>query len=83
MTEILNLILDGGDYHYYIMRKKGYRTVDVIDMIAVENDLTISDISYAGLKDEDAITTQYIAVKCKKIENEVLSQGSVLIRYFA
>ncbi len=71
VTEILNLILDGGDYHYYIMRKKGYRTVDVIDMIAVENDLTISDISYAGLKDEDAITTQYIAVKCKKIENIV------------
>lgn len=69
VTEIINLILDGGDYHYYIMRKKGYKTVDVLDLIAAEKNLEIADISYAGLKDEDAITTQYIAVKDKKIEN--------------
>lgn len=69
VTEIINLILDGGDYHYYLMRKKGYKTVDVLDIISEEMDLEIADISYAGLKDEDAVTTQYIAVKGKKIDN--------------
>ena len=69
VTEIINLILDGGDYHYYIMRKKGYKTIDVLDIISAENDLEIADISYAGLKDEDAITTQYIAIKGTKIDN--------------
>lgn len=75
VTEIINLILDGGDYHYYIMRKKGYKTVDVLDIIAAEKNLDIADISYAGLKDEDAITTQYIAIKDKKIDNLSRANG--------
>lgn len=75
VTEIINLILDGGDYHYYLMRKKGYKTMDVLDIISAEKDLEIADISYAGLKDEDAISTQYIAIKGKKIDNLARGNG--------
>ena len=76
VTEIINLILDGGNYHYYVMRKKGYKTVDVLDIISAENDLAIADISYAGLKDEDAVTTQYIAIKDFKVDNLVRKSGN-------
>lgn len=69
VTEIVNLVLDGGDYNYYLMRKNGYKTMDVLDIISAENNVEITDISYAGLKDEDAITTQYIAIKSVKIDN--------------
>lgn len=69
VNEILNIVADGGIYNYYILRKKGYRTVDVIDFIAKKYSIEIADITYAGLKDEDAITLQYIAIKGRKIDN--------------
>ena len=67
VNEILNIVTDGGNYNYYILKKKGFRTVDVIDLIAEKNLIELEDISYAGLKDEDAITLQYIAIKGRKI----------------
>lgn len=75
VTEIINLILDGGNYHYYLMRKKGYKTIDVIDKISAEMNVDICDISYAGLKDEDAVTSQYIAIKGDKTDNLVRKDG--------
>ena len=69
VNEILNIITDGGIYNYYMLRKKGFRTVDVIDLLVKKYNIEIGDITYAGLKDEDAITLQYIAIKGKKIDN--------------
>ena len=71
VNEILNIVTDGGNYNYYILKKKGFRTVDVIDLIAEKNLIELEDISYAGLKDEDAITLQYIAIKGRKIDMEL------------
>lgn len=76
VTEIINLILDGGNYHYYLMRKKGYKTIDVIDKVSAEMNVDLCDISYAGLKDEDAVTFQYIAIKGTKIGNLVRKDGN-------
>lgn len=75
VNEIINLILDGGEYYYYLLRKNGYRTMDVLDMISAEKFIDICNISYAGLKDEDAITTQYIAIKGLKIDNFEKTNG--------
>lgn len=69
VNEILNVILDGGDYHYYLLYKRGIRTVDALDDIAREQEISIADITYAGLKDEDAVTIQYISIKDRIIEN--------------
>lgn len=69
VNEILNVVLDGGIYHYYILCKSGLRTVDVIDKISENYNVALSDITYAGLKDEDAVTMQYIAIKNRIIEN--------------
>lgn len=67
--EVLNVILDGGEYHYYLLQKRGLRTMEAIEFIAEENNISIADITYAGLKDEDAVTIQYISIKSKKIDN--------------
>ena len=76
VNEILNLVTDGGIYNCYILRKKGFRTVDVIDSIAANNDIDLANITYAGLKDEDAVTMQHIAIKGRKIDNcKVLCSG--------
>lgn len=69
VNEILNVILDGGDFHYYLLYKRGVRTVDALDDIAREKEISIADITYAGLKDEDAVTIQYVSIKGRIIEN--------------
>ena len=76
VNEILNIVTDGGNYNYYILKKKGFRTVDVIDLIAEKNLIELEDISYAGIKDEDAITLQYIAIKGRKIDNCMEHSGN-------
>lgn len=75
VTEIQNICLNGGDYHYYILNKQGYRTADVVDIIAAQNNIDASSITYAGLKDEDAITMQYIAIKGQQIEPGINEDG--------
>lgn len=83
VNEILNLVTDGGIYNCYILRKKGFRTVDVIDSIAANNDIDLANITYAGLKDEDAVTMQHIAIKGRKIDNcKVLCSGKQYELYF-
>lgn len=83
VNEILNIVTDGGIYNYYILKKKGFRTVDVIDFIAEKNSIKLADITYAGLKDEDAITLQYIAIKGIKIDNckEYSGDGQYELNY--
>ena len=61
-----NLLYNHGeDYTYIEVRKKGIRTVDMMKTIAEKMNILIDEISYAGLKDEDAITFQTIAIKGK------------------
>lgn len=75
VTEIVNLILDGGDYHYYLLMKNGYKTIDVLDILSDEMGIDFQKMSYAGLKDEDAITTQYIAIKDYQIDKYYKNDG--------
>lgn len=69
VNEILNVVLDGGNYYYFLLYKDGLRTIDVIDFISSEFKIELSDITYAGLKDEDAVTLQFIAIKNRKLDN--------------
>ncbi|MBD1583325.1 tRNA pseudouridine(13) synthase TruD [Pseudoalteromonas sp. S16_S37] len=50
--------------HYQCFRvtKKNYETFDVIDAISQHFGLSKSYIHFAGLKDKDGVTTQYISV---------------------
>ncbi|MDP3918472.1 MAG: tRNA pseudouridine(13) synthase TruD [Nanoarchaeota archaeon] len=78
VKEVLNLDLSGGEYHYYKMTKTNWNTLDVIKQI---NKQGLKYVGYAGLKDRNAVTTQYISVKkkinflIKDVEFEYLGSG--------
>ncbi len=64
VREILNVDLsEEGDYSYFLLRKKDRNTVDVVRELSRRWKVPVKDITFAGLKDKNAITEQYIAVK--------------------
>jgi tRNA(Glu) U13 pseudouridine synthase TruD len=65
VEEVLDLEISEGPYFYYMMKKKNWNTLDLVKTI--KNKLKVRDVGFAGLKDRNAVTYQYIAVK-KKIE---------------
>ncbi|MFJ6569422.1 tRNA pseudouridine(13) synthase TruD [Streptomyces sp. NPDC091292] len=50
-------------YQYLRLRKRGYTTFEAVERIAALCGVPASDLSTAGLKDEDAVTEQHIACR--------------------
>ena len=50
-------------YSYFKMTKSGFTTFQAIEVISRHFSLTHNQISFAGLKDEDAVTEQMIAIE--------------------
>ena len=50
------------DQQYLILRKSGYTTMEAVRLIADKLGLATQDVTYGGLKDEDGITEQLVAV---------------------
>ena len=93
VTDDMELIFDNGDFYYYSLRKCGISTSQCLKEIAEEANISLSMIGYAGLKDEDGITEQYIStyqIKLNTIKSNIgednwfilnfIGQGSVPIR---
>lgn len=53
---------DSAAHEYVLLRKLGYTTFEAIRVVAAELDVAPKEVTYAGLKDEDGITEQLIAV---------------------
>ena len=71
VTEIAQLPLGKGKHDYYLLQKKGWTTLDVIKKLAHFLQIPLKDIGYAGNKDKQAVTSQYISVfhsSRKKVE---------------
>jgi tRNA pseudouridine13 synthase len=47
---------------YLFLRKRGYTTMEAVRLLAAELDLPSSSVTYGGLKDEDGVTEQLVAV---------------------
>jgi tRNA pseudouridine13 synthase len=79
VNEIINLKFEPGKYFYYKLTKKNWNTLDIINELQTK--LKTKDIGYAGIKDRNALTTQYISVikkidfKIKDVEFEYLGTG--------
>ncbi len=58
-----NLIKNEGDYSIFKLKKKDYNTVSAINSIANFLNLNPRFIGFAGNKDRNAITEQYISIK--------------------
>lgn len=64
VTEIpQNLSIGDGPYAYVKLTKKDYNTQKALDILANHCHKRIRDIGFAGNKDRQAITTQYISIK--------------------
>jgi tRNA pseudouridine13 synthase len=66
-------------HEYLIVRKCGYTTVEAVDFLAKALNVAREQISYAGLKDEDAITEQMVGVPIGldtvETEQQLASEG--------
>lgn len=50
-----------GKFQYYLITKAGYTTFQAVAMIEKHFSLPAQSINYSGLKDEDALTFQYVS----------------------
>lgn len=52
-------------YEYFSLAKSGYTTMEAVRMIATAFELPSDQVTYGGLKDEDGITEQLIALPAR------------------
>jgi tRNA pseudouridine13 synthase len=69
----LNFYNTQGQYEYYKITKTGFTTFEAISCVSKFFDISMNSISYAGLKDEDGITEQYVSIN-ENIPRHVLSR---------
>ncbi len=63
VDEILNFSFDGEGEHLLVhVRKRNQNTADVAQKLARHAEVKVRDIGYAGLKDRNAVTTQWFSV---------------------
>jgi tRNA pseudouridine13 synthase len=60
-----------GDYSIYKVRKRKLTSFEAIDLIRKATELPGDAVTYAGLKDRQAVTTQYVAVKGRRIKTRI------------
>lgn len=53
---------DTGNFCVYLLKKRGWNTVDVLKNLSKKLNLPSSDFSYGGKKDKYALTSQYITI---------------------
>jgi len=60
-----------GDFHVYRIEKRKLTTHQALERVRDQIGVAPNDVSFAGLKDRQAITTQFIAVRGKIIQGKV------------
>jgi len=73
VKEILKLALDeSGEYSYFLLKKKNLTTLGALQTISHELKIAAKNINYAGNKDKNAVTEQYISIKekSKRLETD-------------
>ncbi|MFJ4656825.1 tRNA pseudouridine(13) synthase TruD [Nocardia sp. NPDC088792] len=62
----------GPDTHHYVrLHKSGYTTFEAIDIVAEFFGIERGDIGHAGLKDEDGVTDQFLAIAARLDESRI------------
>lgn len=85
VKEKIKLPISEGPHAYFLLKKKQWNTKDAINELAHRLGIPAKRISYAGLKDRNAITEQYISIyhenqgvegiKIRDIELKYLGNG--------
>ncbi|NOZ92409.1 tRNA pseudouridine(13) synthase TruD [bacterium 3DAC] len=61
VVEDINLPSDGAGYHLYFLKKSGRTTLAVVKELYRRYEMKKGDIHFAGMKDRDGVTYQYIS----------------------
>jgi len=79
VKEIKNLenLEKGGDYSYYILRKKGLSTGEAIEKLSKSMHIERKYINFAGNKDKQAVTSQFISISKGPEKNLQLGNLSI------
>lgn len=64
VREIVSLpVKEKGDFGVFILKKRGWNTVDLLKRISKQWSIPFYNISYGGKKDRHALTEQFITIK--------------------
>ena len=63
VKEISNLEFKSGNYLICVLKKKSYTTMRATSQIATALEIKVKDIGFAGIKDKNAVTEQFISLK--------------------
>ena len=80
VRELLNedYIAEAGPFAVYRVTKKKMTTPEVVKILAKETGLETGDVKTAGLKDRQAVTTQYMSVP-RKHRTVAINDGDLKI----
>ncbi len=81
VKEKFNLQFSQGRYAYFLMKKKQWNTMDAVKEIANRTGMPEKIISYAGIKDRQAVTEQHIAILNGDREIENLKIKDITLKY--
>jgi len=63
VKEIADIKLDGGSFAYFKLKKKLWNTIDAVNEIAKILNINFNRLRYAGIKDRQAVTEQFISAE--------------------
>ena len=64
VKEIIDIPLkEEGEYAYFKLKKVDRNTIDIVRELAQKFKLPVKNITFAGLKDKNAVTEQYLAIE--------------------
>ncbi len=70
VKELIELGFIKQGYKCFLLKKRNYTTFKALDLISKISNIKINDFGYAGNKDKNAITEQFVSVKTSKnLEN--------------
>lgn len=65
VDEKLGFELTGeGEHLFLLIEKRGMNTEELVRSLAIRANCSVSDISYAGIKDRRAVTKQWLSIHC-------------------
>ncbi len=62
VKELINLNISNGNYAYFLLRKKNLTTLNALELISRKSKINLDNFGYAGNKDKNALTEQYISI---------------------
>jgi tRNA pseudouridine13 synthase len=82
VEEILDLKIEKeGKYSYFVLEKKNCNTVDAIRLVSKKIKSDEKLINFAGTKDRNAITRQYISVNNCPIKKDAIINQQISLKY--